>query len=1438
MGLTEIAFNLLDNVSGPMSDMASNAESSLGTIESASESAANGLDSVGNAAENVETAAESVDGSGIDSVSSAADEAASSVEGLSSDFDELSSVLDDVYGSDEELIASLNNASTAGDEAASAVGSISSQAIDEAASAADALGASFDEAADSAEDAADKADEVGNSTSSNSAEAAIGAGVATAAVGALTAGLEGTAQQASATDATFVKMSSVKMPVEQVKAMIGSLVSATFPEQDAIAYVRTLKQIGLTSEDSLTRGARAFNTIQVGTGVADDQVVRFSNSMVAMGMDMNNIPASYNAIAYANANMVGGFQTYIDWMAKYDSTFHSMGLNIDQTAVLISAATKKFGGGRAAYSGLNDAIKASNGDLTVLEQQLGMQPGSLENASQATAAYSGKLESNRKVMEDHSTIMQKAQAEISKLSSEYSGIIAPLASFGGAVSGVITMGAGLVTMKATMATATSTNILANSAETGSLGVNTAATEGNILSKSASKVSSMASAAATGINAAALEAETGVSAVALGAAMAHTGAMEANTVATELSTGSRIVGAASYIGQSVAAGVATAAQWALNVAMDANPVMLVVIAIIALVAIFYELYTHSETVRNAVNALWGGLQALGAYIMGGLMAAWNGLMSALSPIIAALDKLWNALSNKGAANNNIAFKQITDTLHSLWTVISVVAGAIGADLIPVLNVLYPILVMVATFISGVFTSVWTTFSGTIMSMITFIATFINILADLVSGNISAGQAMQMIWTAFKTMIMGILTSVLLGIGGFALSLVRYGLNAATGFVNAIISWFMILPARVWMYLNLLVARILMWKTLAVAYAQQAGSQLVSRFISFITSLPGRAWIFLLNTVAKIVSFAGQAASSAGNAGSQIVQAIASYLTSLPGQMYQWGQNAIQNFVNAIVDSIPGLKGALQTVSDLFPHSPPKAGPLSTITDSNLYKWAQGLGTQLKQGVDEGSKDMFSNVTDPSKLPIPATQTIAQPAAVTASAVSSAGVNLDVPGLQAQTIAAQGIVTANVTSVTGQYNLLKTNTGSAWTSMVNTQKTSLTSMKNNMATTLKGVVDNNTATYQKIQNTTTSTLSNLKSQTTSSMANVKTSWSNMKDSLTSAANTIQTNVNSDINSLSSNIGTFYGKIQNPALFLGGMDVRTRPTGRLSIPSISGTSGKFFAGHTSNKENIRLLNMGIPLPCTDPNGCFSGYAGWTDLRPNTSDIIDKVDTYIPNFTPYGSLNTTVGSFTDSSFPITGNLEAFRAITENMIGKTSYQFYTNSKGGSLRGIYESGSFNCWDGANIMLAMAGAFGLGGYMQHGTWNGIPHVWAVIGGETFDTTAFQDGYGWTSPKVSGYTAPAAGGGSFKSYAMGELNTNYGSDGDDSFVVSGKLELVHVIDMKNVPANVDKDEITAIFEELVNDPTFINGFMSKDEVINRLNIELARRVAGKKRRIGAY
>lgn len=80
-----------------------------------------------------------------------------------------------------------------------------------------------------------------------------------------------------------------------------------------------------------------------------------------------------------------------------------------------------------------------------------------------------------------------------------------------------------------------------------------------------------------------------------------------------------------IASKVATEIATAVQWAFNAAMDANPIMLVVIAIAALVAGIVWAYTHVDWFRKAVDTAWQGIKTASLWL-------WNNV---LQPVFNAI-----------------------------------------------------------------------------------------------------------------------------------------------------------------------------------------------------------------------------------------------------------------------------------------------------------------------------------------------------------------------------------------------------------------------------------------------------------------------------------------------------------------------------------------------------------------------------------------------------------------------------------------------------------------------------------------------------------------------------------------------------------------------------------------------------------------------------------
>jgi len=114
-------------------------------------------------------------------------------------------------------------------------------------------------------------------------------------------------------------------------------------------------------------------------------------------------------------------------------------------------------------------------------------------------------------------------------------------------------------------------------------------------------------------------------------------------------------AAQLVG-AVATGVITAAQWLWNAAMTANPIGLVVLAVVGLVAGIVIAYNHFTTFRNIVNGVWDVLKGFLGIIfkvgkaMGGFISKVAGFVTGADKVSAASDKANSAATNtaiKGA-----------------------------------------------------------------------------------------------------------------------------------------------------------------------------------------------------------------------------------------------------------------------------------------------------------------------------------------------------------------------------------------------------------------------------------------------------------------------------------------------------------------------------------------------------------------------------------------------------------------------------------------------------------------------------------------------------------------------------------------------------------------------------------------------------------------------
>ena len=418
-------------------------------------------------------------------------------------------------------------------------------------------------------DADDSTQQLGNDLSLLEAGAMLDIANQLSQYGAAAEGLSQDMNEASISVGQLATNTGVAEP--QMVSLINHISNATFPNNEAMAYVSALNQMGVSS-DKLGESATNMDRINDATGIGYQKTMQLTQGLQSVGVSADNLPSSFNAIAYAQANVNGGADTLTQVLKRQASTINEYGLNTDQLVLIMQKLSEKGVQGMKMGSELSSVLKETNGDTRALEQSLGLQEGALSNASEATSEYEDKLITLASEEMEHKTVLDQINAMWEDMSLLMSPVLAPLTSFLGLIgqAGSFAVGInGLVTLAQSMRTLELANI-------------------------------------------------------------------ANTIATKASA---------------------AAQWLLNIAMDANPVMLVVLAIVALIAVLGYLYFNNEQVRQAIDALGQTFIYVGQII-------YSATLNFVNWVIASLQNLYNYIMTLGGflqSNISITGNNIIDTV---------------------------------------------------------------------------------------------------------------------------------------------------------------------------------------------------------------------------------------------------------------------------------------------------------------------------------------------------------------------------------------------------------------------------------------------------------------------------------------------------------------------------------------------------------------------------------------------------------------------------------------------------------------------------------------------------------------------------------------------------------------------------------------------------------
>lgn len=404
--------------------------------------------------------------------------------------------------------------------------------------------------------------------------------------------------------------------------------------------------------------------------------------------------------------------------------------------------------------------------------------------------------------------------------------------------------------------------------------------------------------------------------------------------------------------------------AMNTAMLANPVVLVIALLAGLGVALYMLYQRSETVRAGLNAVFSYIQQIvtqviafvSVYVMqvwGAMVAWWNAnntsimatvmtvwnyvqtlVMTAVGAVVAFVMSIWAQLTafwqQHGqmilqAAQNvwGVIQSFITSAVTVIWTIIQTMATVVAG----IMQFLWPFILMLVQ-------SVWGNIQGVIQGAISVITGIIQFFAALFTGNWSAmwdavkqivSGAVQLIWNLVQLWFVGkilklgtVLASGLRGIVSGLWSTIRGlfsgGVSAARGVTSSGFNAIRSVVSSVMNAIRSVVQSIMNAVRSVFQSVMNAIRSVVSSVLNSVRSTFTSIFNAVRSVVTSVMNAIRSVIQSVLNAARSTVSSVLNSIRSTFSNIFNGLRNIVSNAFNAVKSAVSsGMNSALSTVT---------------------------------------------------------------------------------------------------------------------------------------------------------------------------------------------------------------------------------------------------------------------------------------------------------------------------------------------------------------------------------------------------------------------------------------------------------------------------------------------------------------------------------------------
>ena len=359
--------------------------------------------------------------------------------------------------------------------------------------------------------------------------------------------------------------------------------------------------------------------------------------------------------------------------------------------------------------------------------------------------------------------------------------------------------------------------------------------------------------------------------------------------------------------------ATIAQWLLNAAMNANPIVLIVTLIAGLIAAIVVLWNTNEDFRNKVIEIWEAIKTTFSTVIEAIKGFFVGLAEKISEI-------WNTIK-----------EAISTAVETIKTVISEKFEAAKQTVINIF-----------TAVKDTLSSIWETIKNVVQVAIMFIVELITAAFDLIT------LPFRFIWENCKEIILAAWEAIKTAVSN-ALNAIKTTIsnvwNAIVSFLKPILEGIKNTFTTIWNAIKTTITTVVNAIKTTISTVWNAIKTTVSTVMNAIKTTVSSIWNSIKSTVSSVVNAIKSVISSVFNAIKSTISSILNSIKSVFSNVWNGIKSTVSNVVNGIKSVISGgLNAVKSTVSSIL------NGIKSTFTSvfngiksflSPVVNWLKGI-----------------------------------------------------------------------------------------------------------------------------------------------------------------------------------------------------------------------------------------------------------------------------------------------------------------------------------------------------------------------------------------------------------------------------------------------------------------------------------------------------------------